>query len=401
MNLVNHADNRPLAGLVVADFSRVLAGPYCTMLLADLGATVIKVESHAGDDTRQWMPPARDGVSTYYMSVNRNKQAIALDLSKEEDLEFAYAIIDRADIFIENFKPNGLKKFGLDKSQTLDRWPSLIHASITGFGTEGGAHLPGYDLLVQALSGFMHVTGDPDGPPTRAGVAIFDVVAGLHTTVGILAAVAERARSGKGQHVDIDLLSSTQAALVNQTTGNVACDNEPQRLGNDHPSLFPYGPFQAADGEIIICCGNNGQFRRLMEQLGQPEVADDPRFTEMALRNANREELRVLIETALRTQTIDTWFERLSSVKVPCAPIKTIGEGIRYSEQLGLNPISMAGEGEQAVPTVSSPIRLSRTPVRYDIAPPTINQDIDAVRAWVESTSARDVSEQSMQKVGG
>ena len=268
----------PLAGLVVADFSRVLAGPYATMLLADLGATVIKVEAPQGDDTRHWTPPSRDGVSTYYLSVNRNKESVVLDLADPADLDTAYAIIDRADVFVENFKVGGLAKFGLDPESVARRWPDLIHASITGFGLDGGADMPGYDLLVQAMSGMMHTTGNQDGPPQRAGVAIFDVVTGMHATIGILAAVHERAASGQGQHIVLDLLSSAQSSLVNQTTGYAACGNEPMRMGNEHPSLFPYGPFRAADRDIVICCGNNSQFVRLATEVGAAWAATDPRF---------------------------------------------------------------------------------------------------------------------------
>ena len=295
---------RPLDGIVVADFSRVLAGPYATMLLADMGATVIKVESPNGDDTRLWMPPERDGIGTYYLSVNRNKSSIALDLADGQDLRTAYAILDRADVFVENFKPGGLARFGLDPESVRERWPRLIHASITGFGTAGGASMPGYDLLVQGMSGFMHVTGHPDADPQRAGVAIFDVVTGLHTAVGILAALLERQGSGDGlgQHVALNLLSSALSGLVNQTTGYAAAGDNPQRLGNDHPSLYPYGPFPAADQDLIICVGNDHQFARLVQTLGVPELADDPRFESVLLRNENRDELRILMAEALAAE---------------------------------------------------------------------------------------------------
>lgn len=377
----------PLEGVVVADFSRVLAGPYCTMLLADMGATVIKIESPAGDDTRQWMPPAREGVSTYFLSVNRNKQSIVLDLKEEEDLKTAHAIVDRADVLVENFKPGGLVQYGLDVSQTSERWPDLIHASITGFGTKEGANLPGYDLLVQALSGFMHVTGSPDGPPQRAGVAIFDVVTGLHTAVGILAALYERATRGQGQRVETNLLSAALSALVNQTTGFVTCDNEPVRLGNDHPSLFPYGPFKAKDGELIICCGNNSQFDRLMETIGASNVSKDARYTTVMLRNKNREALRREINRALKHRTVEEWFELLRAVGVPSAPVETIGGGVKYAESLGLEPIALIAEGEQQIPTISNPVTFSRTPVDYRTIPPELNENAEDIRRWLDETS--------------
>lgn len=254
-----------LDGIVVADFSRVLAGPYATMLLADMGATVIKVESPTGDDTRAWQPPVRDDQATYFLSVNRNKHAIALDLTNDDDLATAHKLLAKADVFIENWKPGGLKKFGMDPAAVAQRYPHLVHASITGFGTKGGAHLPGYDLLAQAASGLMDITGEPDAAGQKAGVAIFDVVTGLHATVGILGALQERQHSGQGQHIAVNLMSSALSGLVNQTSAYVAGGVVPKRMGNDHPSLAPYGPFAAADQSLIIAVGNDGQFRRLAE----------------------------------------------------------------------------------------------------------------------------------------
>lgn len=387
----------PLEGVVVADFSRVLAGPYCTMLLADLGATVIKVEAPAGDDTRRWIPPHRNGVSTYYLAVNRNKQSVVLDLKDQDDLETAYQIIDRADVFVENFKPGGLKQFGLDADSVAARWPHLIHTSITGFGTEGGASMPGYDLLAQAVSGMMHVTGSQDGPPQRAGVAIFDVVAGLHAAVGILAALVDRGRTAQGQHVSLNLLSSALSSLVNQTEGAVAGGNDPMRMGNEHPSLFPYGPFQANDREIVICCGNDSQFRRMMECIGRGDLADDERFATMEVRNANRDALRAAMEAALNAATAEEWFERLQNVGVPCSPILTVKEGVQFADDLGLDPVADAGMGEDAVPTVRNPIGLSRSAIRYDKAPPALGADYEAVQEWIRGTAPR-AGEQATQK---
>lgn len=379
----------PLTGIVVADFSRVLAGPYATMLLADLGATVIKVESPAGDDTRQWMPPARDGISTYYMSVNRNKHSVTLDLTDADDLETAYQIIDRADVFIENWKPGGLKKFGLDPASVAQRWPQIIHSSITGFGSAGGASMPGYDLLAQALSGMMEITGSPDGPPQRSGVAVFDVVTGMHAAIGILAALQERSTSGKGQHLEVNLLSSAISSLVNQTAGYAAAGNIPTRQGNDHPSLFPYGPFKAKDRDLVITCGNDNQFGRLMEQLGRPELASDPRFVTMKERNANREALREIIEAQLAQDTAQAWFDKLQAVQVPCAPILGVDGGIEFATDIGLEPIVIAGKGDNAVPTIKNPISFSRTEVTYDKAPPALGADSEAVREWLAQYPAK------------
>ena len=383
----------PLAGIVVADFSRVLAGPYGTMLLADLGATVIKVEAPDGDDTRAWAPPSRDGVSTYYLSVNRNKDSIVLDLKNSDDLQTADEIIDRSDVFVENFKPGGLAKFGLDPESVARRWPALIHSSITGFGLEEGAGMPGYDLLVQAMSGLMHTTGSQHGPPQRTGVAIFDVVTGMHAVIGILAALRERSMSGRGQHIVLDLLSSAQSSLVNQTTGYAACNNEPMRMGNEHPSLYPYGPFMAADREIVICVGNNSQFRRLTERLGIAWVAGDPRYLTPEARNLNRETLRDILEDRLSTRTADEWFDALQAVKVPCAPILTVGEGIRFSEKLGLQPVVQVGEGTDTVPLIKNPISYSRSQVSYHKSPPSLGSDENAVYAWLHSTQPKHAAE--------
>ena len=232
----------PLSGLLVADFSRVLAGPYATMMLADLGADVIKVESPSGDDTREWVPPLRGDVGTYFLGVNRNKRSIALDLADEGDNAVARELADRADIFIQNFKPGGLTRFGLDYDSVAARNPAVIYCSISGFGAGKGAALPGYDILAQGVSGLMSLTGGPDTPPFRSGISVFDVFTGLHSAVGILAALHHRDQTGQGQHIETNLLSSALSAMVNQTSAYVAGGVIPHRMGNAHLSLFPYEP---------------------------------------------------------------------------------------------------------------------------------------------------------------
>ena len=378
----------PLAGVVIADFTRILAGPYCTMLLADLGATVIKVEGPGGDDSRTWVPPERDGVSTYYLAVNRNKRSIVLDLKDPEDLETAYGLLDRADVFIENFKPGGLERFGLDPQSVARRWPAIVHASITGFGTASGDPLPGYDLLAQALSGMMDVTGEPDGQPQRSGVAIFDVVTGLHAAIGVLGALRERDASGLGQHLELNLLSSALSGLVNQPTGAVAAGNVPRRLGNDHPSLFPYGPFPAADRDLILCVGNDRQFTRLVQHLGRPDLAEDERFQTMKDRNQHREELRPELHTALASKTADAWFVELRAAGIPCSPILTVNEGVEFAAGLGLEPVVEVGDGEAAVPLIRNPISYSRTPTVHRLAPPALDGDREWVLDWLDRAEA-------------
>src|SRR5947209_2757 len=315
----------PLAGLLVADFSRILAGPYATMLLADLGAEVVKVEGPRGDDTRTWQPPVRtvDGqaTSTYYLGVNRNKRSIALDLADDGDAGLARELARRADVVVENFKPGGLARFGLDHDSVAAENPGVVYASISGFGSgPGGRSLPGYDLIVQAISGFMSLTGDADGEPYRAGVALFDVMAGLHATVGILAALSSRRETGRGQHIEVNLLSSALSGLVNQTSAFVAGGVVPFRMGNSHPSLFPYEPLPCADGELIVTAGNDGQFRRLCEVLGVPELSDDPRFARTEDRTANRDELRPLRRARLRTRPTTERFRDIIAAGVPCGP---------------------------------------------------------------------------------
>lgn len=382
----------PLAGVVIADFTRILAGPYCTMLLADLGATVIKVEGPGGDDSRTWVPPERDGVSTYYLAVNRNKRSIVLDLKDPEDLETAYGLLDRADVFIENFKPGGLERFGLDPQSVARRWPAIVHASITGFGTASGDPLPGYDLLAQALSGMMDVTGEADGQPQRSGVAIFDVVTGLHAAIGVLGALRERDASGLGQHLELNLLSSALSGLVNQSTGAVAAGNVPRRLGNDHPSLFPYGPFPAADRDLILCVGNDRQFTRLVQHLGRPDLAENERFRTMKDRNQHREELRPELHAALAAKTADAWFVELRAAGIPCSPILTVNEGVDFAAGLGLEPVVEVGDGEAAVPLIRNPISYSRTPTVHHIAPPALDGDREWVLDWLDRAEATTAS---------
>ncbi|GIF00205.1 CaiB/BaiF CoA transferase family protein [Paractinoplanes rishiriensis] len=371
----------PLAGLLVADFSRILAGPYATMLLADLGAQVIKVESPGGDDTRTWMPPVRDGVSTYYLGINRNKRSIALDLKDPDDVAAARELARRADVMIENFRPGGLARFGLDYDAVAAGNEQIVYASISGFGTGAGANFPGYDLMVQAISGLMSLTGDPDGSPYRAGISVFDVMAGMHANIGILAALHRRQETGRGQHVEVNLLSSALSGLVNHSSGYVAGGTVPYRMGNAHPSLFPYEPLPTADGELIVIAGNDGQFRKLCQVLGLPELPDDPRFLRNQDRTANRAELRPILVERLSKRGKDEWFRDLLAAGVPCAPINTIDGGVALAEELGLDPVVTTG----GIPGVRNPITFSDTPARYELPPPGLDEHGEEIRAWLRS----------------
>jgi crotonobetainyl-CoA:carnitine CoA-transferase CaiB-like acyl-CoA transferase len=375
---------RPLDGIVIADFSRVLAGPYATMLLADMGAEVIKVESPGGDDTRSWVPPVRpDGVSTYYSAINRNKKSIVLNLKDDDDLAAAGELAARADVVIENFKPGGLKRFGLDYSSVKERNAAVIYCSISGFGTAEGASLPGYDLIVQAMSGLMSLTGDPNGEPYRAGISVFDVMAGLHSTIGILAALHHRDRTGEGQNIETSLMASAMSGLVNQTSAYVAGGVIPFRMGNAHPSLFPYEALPTKDDDLIITAGNNAQFRKLCAVLGVPQLADDERFADNADRTRLREELRPLLVEQLKTRSAEEWFEKLNEAGVPNGPINTIKQGVEYAQKLGLEPVVQVGTGTKTVPGVRNPITFSATPARYDLAPPELGEHTAEIRAWL------------------
>jgi crotonobetainyl-CoA:carnitine CoA-transferase CaiB-like acyl-CoA transferase len=373
----------PLAGLLVADFSRVLAGPYCTQILGDLGAEVIKVEGPGGDDTRHWVPPVREGMSTYYLSVNRNKRSVLLNLKDEADRALAIELTTRADIVIENFKPRGLRQFDLDYDSVRTANPAVIYASITGFGAGGGAHLPGYDLIVEAMSGMMSLQGDADGTPYRAGIAVFDVMSGLQTAIGILAALDHRRRTGEGQRVEVNLMSVALAGMVNQTGAFASAGVVPHRMGNSHPSLFPYEPLPTGDGDLVIAAGNDAQFRNLCAVIGAPELATDERFAANSGRTANRDELRPLLVQQLKARPANEWFDLLIAAGVPCGPINSVAGGVEFAERIGLTPVVLAGHGETAVPGIRNPLEFSATRPRYDLPPPALDEHGEQIRRWL------------------
>ena len=375
----------PLDGLIVADLSRVLAGPYCTMLLADLGATVIKVEGPAGDETRTWTPPARDGISTYYLSINRNKRSVVLDFNDPDDVALTRELLRRADIAVENFKPGGLRKFGLDYESMRDSNPRLVYLSISGFGTAEGAWLPGYDLVVQAVSGLMSLTGDSDGDAYRAGVAVFDVMTGLHGLIGVLAALHQRDETGEGQHVEVSLLASALSGLVNQSGAFAAAGVVPHRMGNAHPSVYPYQTMPTKDRDVIIAAANDRQFRSLCEVLGIADVADDPRFKLNADRTINRAELHPLLIQKLSEWSADDLFIALNRAGVPCGPINSIAEGVQLAERLGLDPLVDVGGGINAI---RNPITFSASKLRYDLPPPALGADGGEIREWLSTPEA-------------
>lgn len=369
----------PLAGLVVADLSRVLAGPYCTMLLADLGATVIKVERvDTGDDTRAWGPPfATDGLSTYFHSVNRNKESLAVDLSDPDECARVQRLIDRADIVVENFKAGSLARFNLDYATVAARNPRVIYCSISGFGSGAGASLPGYDLLVQAASGLMSITGEHE--PTKVGVAVVDVVTGLHACVAILAALHEREASGLGQQVEVNLLSSALSALVNQASSVLGAGVVPGLLGNAHPSIAPYEVFPTADRPLVIAVGNDQQFTALCVALEQPDWVSDPRFCTNAGRVAHRSDLRHALIAVLEDAPAEHWHDLLTRAGIPCGPINDIAQGLDMARALGLAPQVTAVDSTDPAAHVTAPFHLSRNSVTYRRRPPQLGADTDSV----------------------
>ena len=381
-----------LHDLRILDFSRVLAGPFATMMLADLGATVLKVErggpGGTGDDTRAWGPPYdAAGEATYFQAVNRNKTSVVLDLGDERDRDHARRLAGEADVVVENFRPGVMDGLGLGYAAlTADR-PGLVYCSITGFGRGDGAALPGYDLLLQALGGLMSITGEPDGEPQKVGVALVDVLAGLFATVGVLAALRHREETGEGQRVEVDLLSSLLAALVNQASAFTAGDTVAHRMGNQHPSIAPYALFPTADGDLVLAVGTDRQFAALCAALGLDGLAEDPRFADNGARVEHRDALRATLVGALASRPAAEWARLLTAARVPAGVVNDVGEAFALAGALGLDPVvtlPRAGGGEIAL--VRNPIGLSRTPPTYRGAPPVFAPDARPLPGWPAPT---------------
>ncbi|MCA0379737.1 MAG: CoA transferase [Actinobacteria bacterium] len=382
----------PLAGIRVADFSRVLAGPHATMILADLGADVIKIESLDGDGTRQWSPPVNAvGQSTYFASVNRGKRSVALDLRAPEGIARARELAATADVVIENFKPGTMEKFGLGYEAVSAENPGVVYCSISGFGDAAGKDLPGYDLLVQAVGGLMSITGAADeagGEPTKVGVALVDILTGLNSVIGIQAALRARevGEAGRGQHVKVTLLGSLLSALANQASSTLETGKSPGRMGNAHPSIAPYETFVAADQQVALAVGTDGQFRRLCEVIGAPEMADDERFANNPARVAHRVELRAAIDERLRAKPAAEWIDELTAANIPAGRVNNIAQAIDLAESLGLGMVaetpSLAADGStQVLRSIATPISFSETPARYGAPPPELDQHRGA--AWL------------------
>ncbi|QNA77140.1 CoA transferase [Streptomyces sp. So13.3] len=383
---MNDAVRLPLSGVLIADFGRVLAAPYATMLLADLGADVVKVEHpDTGDDTRAWGPPHAEGEATYFLSVNRNKRSFAADLRDGTGRRRALELVRRADVVFENFRPGTMAKYGLSYEQARAVNPGIVYCSVTGFGSGKGAALPGYDLLLQAVGGLMSVTGPESGEPVKTGVAVVDVLTGLHAAIGVLAALRHRDATGEGQHVEVNLLSSLLSSLVNQSGGFTLAGAVPGIMGNRHPSIAPYEVYPAADRPMVIAVGNDRQFAALCHGLEAPELAADPRFATNTGRVAHVDELAGQLSRLLERRTAADWFEVLTPLGVPCGPVNDLAEAFGLAERLGLAPRATITTDDRPMHLVANPIGLSRTPPRYDRRPPRLGEHTDEIGAWLDS----------------
>jgi crotonobetainyl-CoA:carnitine CoA-transferase CaiB-like acyl-CoA transferase len=381
----------PLAGLRVLDLTRILAGPTATQLLGDLGADVIKVERPgAGDDTRKWGPPYLKGAdgqdlaeSAYYLSANRNKRSVTVDLSHTEGQTLIKRLLKHCDVLVENYKVGGLAKYGLSYADLKDEFPGLVYCSITGFGQTGPyAHRAGYDFLAQGMGGIMSLTGEPEGEPVKVGVGISDVMCGMYASTAILAALRHKDKTGEGQHIDLALLDTQVAWLINEGLNYFLSGALPVRRGNAHPNIVPYQVFEVSDGYIIVAVGNDAQFRRFCAVAGLDALADDERFATNSARLANRDDLIPLIQDAMREQPHAFWLERLEAEGVPCGPVNNLDETfadpqVRHREMKVSVPNPAAAGG--AVDLIGNPIKMSQTPVRYRRPPPQLGEHSDEV----------------------
>ena len=371
----------PLKGLKVLELARILAGPWAGQVLADLGATVIKVESLKGDDTRTWGPPfveqGDDRSAAYFYACNRGKTSVAVDLKSEAGQAFVQDLAAEADVVIENFKVGGLEAFDLDYASVSARNPAVVYASITGFGQDGPyASRAGYDYLLQAMSGLMSITGEPDREPQKVGVAITDLFTGLYAVIGIQAALAERAVSGKGQHIDLSLLDAATAMLANQATNYLASGKTPTRLGNAHPNIVPYQVFEVTDGALVIAVGNDGQFQRLCAVLGRSDLATDPRFSTNGQRVLARKDLVPDLQKTIRGWARDDLLKALESATVPASPINTVAE-VLNDPQIRARGMVIEPNG---IPALRTPLRFSRSCLALDTSAPALDAGGDAVR---------------------
>ncbi|QYN21168.1 CaiB/BaiF CoA-transferase family protein [Amycolatopsis sp. DSM 110486] len=364
-----------LGGLRIADFTRVLSGPYATMLLGDLGAEVIKIERPGvGDETRSWGPPWYEGQATYYLGANRNKSVEGVDLGTEPGRARARALIEQSDVVVQNFRPGTMERFGLGYAQLAAERPELVYCSISGFGAAGGADLPGYDLIVQAAGGLMSITGPDDATPIKTGVALVDVICGLHAVTGILAALRHRDETGAGQHIEVNLFSSLLSALANQASAYVATGHVPKPLGNRHPSIAPYETMKTADRPLAIAAANDKLFAALARSIDRADLISDERFATNPQRVLNRQQLVKELEQTLSRAPADQWFDLLRGAGVPCSPINDLNQAFELATSLDLDAVVSitCPDTGTPYPQVACPIQLSHTPATYRRVPPPL-----------------------------
>jgi crotonobetainyl-CoA:carnitine CoA-transferase CaiB-like acyl-CoA transferase len=378
----------PLEGLLVADFSRILAGPLASQTLADLGADIVKVERPGlGDDTRTWGPPWDGDMATYFAGLNRSKRSVTLDLTLDTDRALAFELCRRADVVIENFRPGTMHNLGLGVAEVRAANPSVIYCSISGFGSRGeAASLPGVDLIIQAMAGWMDVTGQPDGPPTKVGMALVDVLAALNATTGILAALHTRHRDGRGDHIEVSLFDAALAGLVNQASGHVLAGDTPHRNGNRHPSIAPYEPIRTADRPVVIAAVNDRLFAKTCSAIARPDLVDDIRFATNPDRRANADELIASLEETLVTRPADHWIHLLTDAGVPVGPVNTVEQAFAWANAMGLEPTTEV-DGWRSV---RSPIRFAD----HDTAPgrraPELGEHDEQIRTWLTAPEPSD-----------
>jgi formyl-CoA transferase len=385
----------PLTGLRVLDLSRVLAGPYCTMILGDLGADVIKVEPPEGDETRGWGPPFAGGESAYYLCVNRNKRGIAVNLKTPEGRRIVQEIAQTCDILVENFRPGLLQRFGLDYETLHTAHPRLIYCSISGFGQTGPLKdRPGYDFIIQGMGGLMSFNGEPDEEPQKVGVAISDITAGLYAVIAILAALQARNATHAGQHLDIALFDAQLAWLANVASNYLISGNLPKRYGNAHANIVPYQAFRAHDAHFILAVGNDRQFQRLCEVIARPDLASDARFATNAARVEHREELVPILKEIFANRKAGEWLELLEAAEIPCGPINTLAQ-VFAEPQVEARQMLIGMEHPTAgnLPQVGSPLKMDSTPVTYRLPPPTLNQHAAEILSSLLGYSAAQIAE--------
>jgi len=392
---VSTSAERPLDGVVVADFSRILAGPLATMILGDLGANVIKVERpRIGDETRRWGPPWSAGTSTYYQGLNRNKRSIALELDDPDDAETAMRLARTADVLVENFRPGTMARWGLSYGDVSARNPTLVYCSISGFGSdESGASLPGYDLLAQAMGGMMSITGPTGGPPSKAGVALIDKITGLYAATGILAALHHASTTGEGQHIEVALIDTALAALLNVGSGFLNAGVDGGLHGNRHPSIAPYQTYRASDRDFVLAVGSDRQWQMACALIDRPDLSADPGFATNTNRVANIDRLEEELEKTLTTRPASEWVAMFRGAGIPAGPVNAVSDAFAFAAEIGREAVVETPSASYMFRSTRSPIRMSDTPPAVRMAPPALGEHTAEILAWLNKDAPDDTGQ--------